>query len=85
MNRFDEKRIYCRKLGHHLDFSYCRTVNNKLPCSRILDCWFTVIPVQEWLDEQYSAEEKSRIFKPSAPKISSILDIVAKVKSQAEA
>jgi hypothetical protein len=79
---FDEKKIYCRKLGHHLHFAYCRDVNGSLPCSKILDCWYTSISVQEWLDNNYSAEEKQKIFAPSPEKLSSILEIIARVKSE---
>jgi hypothetical protein len=31
--------IYCRKLGHHLSFSYCCREQRTLPCRQILTCW----------------------------------------------
>ena len=77
---FDEEKIYCRKLGHHLHFAYCREVNNNLPCSKILDCWYTSIRVEVWLDEHYTAEEKQKIFAPPPEKLSSILEIIARVQ-----
>ena len=67
-DKYDKMEGYCRMLGHVLAFRYCRTMNERLPCSRILDCWFRRLPIREFIEENYSEEEKIRIFQPPKPK-----------------
>lgn len=33
------KERYCRRLGHPVPFSYCRTTVAASPCTGILGCW----------------------------------------------
>jgi len=80
IDRYDSSRAHCRKLGHHLEFVYCRTVSDGLPCSKIFDCWFTSLPIAEFINQHYSAEEISRIFAPPKDKITSILELVDKAQ-----
>lgn len=81
-DEFDSQKGYCRKLGHHLEFSYCRQVRDGLPCSLVLDCWFEKFGVQEFINREYSEEERKIIFSPPKPKLAGILDIVRRVKEQ---
>lgn len=69
-------------LGHHVPFTYCRTLQDNLPCSKILDCYFERLPVRKWLDESYSAEELEKILKPPEPKLSTILDHVKQAQER---
>ena len=82
IDQYDAARVYCRKLGHHLEFAYCRKVKDGLPCSKVLDCWFTSLPIEEFIDQHYSAEEKSQIFAPPQDKITSILQIVERARKR---
>ena len=84
IDKYDSSRVYCRKLGHHLDFSYCRIVKDGLPCSKILDCWFASLPIEEFINQHYSAEQRSQIFAPPKDKITSILDLVKKAQQRAK-
>ena len=84
IEKYDGFRSYCRKLGHHLEFAYCRVVKDGSPCSRILDCWFTSLPIEEFINQNYSAEERSQIFVPPKDKITSILDLVNKAQQQVD-
>ncbi len=67
-------------LGHFLPFNYCRTMNEGLPCTKILDCWFEMIPIQQFIAEHYSEEEQLRIFKPPKTKMVSLVEILENVK-----
>ena len=83
-SKFDSEEGYCRRLGHHVPFSYCVTEKQekKLPCSLILDCWFEKIPIEEYIRKNYTKEEISRIFAASPPKITSLLDLVNKARNK---
>ena len=78
----DDKKSYCRKLGHHVPFRYCRQVGDSLPCSRVLDCWFEAFAVEDYIRQNYSEQEIRDILTPPQPKINTILDIVAKLKQK---
>jgi len=86
MHRFDQESIYCRKLGHHLNFSYCRSERRGKPCRKIIDCWFEKIPIQDFLADFYSPEEIQEILKPPAPKLNYILELIkqSSAKKQTE-
>ncbi|MBN1696235.1 MAG: hypothetical protein JW881_01865 [Spirochaetales bacterium] len=78
--QYDSERIYCRKLGHHLGFIYCRTEHDGLPCSRVLDCWFSRIPVRDFILANYSESERERIFAPPRQKTETLLDLIKKAQ-----
>ena len=84
IDQFDKNNAYCRMLGHVLPFHYCRTMNEGLPCGRILDCWFMRMPIREFIEGNYSEEERQRIFQPPKPKMVSLAEIVAKAQKQAQ-
>jgi hypothetical protein len=80
MDRYDNERIYCRRLGHWLTFNYCRQETGGLPCRKIMDCWFEKLPIKDFLNENYKKEEISYIFTVSTPKITSIIELIEKAK-----
>ncbi len=80
IDEHDPKKGYCRKLGHYIEFKYCRLENNGIPCGKILDCWFKIFPVEEFVDSNYTDEEKMLLFKPQAPKISSLIELIEKAR-----
>lgn len=82
MNRFDEHTLYCRSLGHHIKFKYCRTMAEGMPCSKIRDCNFEQLPIDDFLKEHYTYEEISAFLKPPKNRVFSILEIIDKVKKQ---
>ncbi len=81
IDHFDKEELYCRKLGHHLKFEYCRTEHNGTPCPKIRDCWFEKIPIDEYLTQNYSSEEIAYLFQPPKPKITSIFEIIQKAQA----
>lgn len=80
----DSKPIYCRKLGHYLQFKYCRCENNGLPCARIKRCWQEVFPIDEFLVSQFSAIEIKYIFEPPPAKITSIVELIRQAQALPE-
>ena len=81
---YDNQEIYCRKLGHHLHFKYCREENLSLPCSKIRECWFSRIDVSQFLSENFSDEEVRAIESPAMPKISSIVGLITRITKESE-
>lgn len=80
IKKYDKKETYCRMLGHVLSFQYCRTMQEGVPCGRILDCWFKVLPIQKFIQENYSEEKQKLIFEPPKPKMISLVDILEKAR-----
>jgi hypothetical protein len=76
----DTREGYCRMLGHRLKFRYCRSVNERLPCSRIMDCWFEAFPVREFIQRNYNEGEVGRFLAPAQPKIVSILELAERAR-----
>jgi hypothetical protein len=86
----DHLETYCRKLGHSVPFSYCRiencsrTENGRLPCSKILDCWFDKIPIQEFVQRNYSVQEQEAIFAPAKSRLEVIRDIAEQIENRTD-
>ncbi len=81
----DEFTIRCPRLGHQINYSYCRSENNGLPCFKTLDCWFTHFDVQACLREQLTEDEFKKVFQKKAPpKILSLLDLIEQAKQSKE-
>jgi hypothetical protein len=81
INIYDSEEIYCRKLGHHLKFGYCRVESSELPCSRISKCWSGKLPVNEFLDRYFTSEQLKAIFTPPVPKITSLIELIQKAQT----
>jgi hypothetical protein len=81
-DEFDKQEGYCKMLGHFLTFDYCRSVNKGLPCSKVLDCWFQIFPVQEFIDKHYSAEEQKKIFESPKSKILTLTEILEQAQQR---
>lgn len=81
MNKqYDKENIYCRKLGHAVNFQYCREEHNKYPCMKIMDCWFERLSIKDYIDENYTSEQTNYLFKPPADKISTLMDLIEQAK-----
>jgi hypothetical protein len=80
LEQFDTRTGYCRRLGHHLEFKYCRTVNHGKPCHLMADCWFEKFPVAEFLESHYTPAERAVFLKAPQPKISSLVELIEKAR-----
>ncbi len=82
--QFDTIECYCPMLGHALNFKYCRTMQMNLPCGRILNCWFEILPIQQYIGDHFTKEEQEQFFEPPKPKMQVMANIVKKVKKKSE-
>jgi hypothetical protein len=73
--------IRCPQLGGEVPFSYCRTVNEDLPCRRIIICWEFRFEIAKFLNEHYSIDQiQSALAPPSKTRIETILELIEKAK-----
>jgi hypothetical protein len=80
IQKHDEKTIRCPRVGGDVNFMFCRTENNLLPCRWIVGCWQTRMDIQKFLDEHYSKEEQERISAPTKPKLASLVELIERAK-----
>ena len=78
----DKRRIRCRMLGHEVGFAYCRQVGGAQLCRKILDCWFEIFDVRQFLKESYSPEQIEQIGQPPKPKLTSIVELIQQAQEQ---
>ncbi len=73
--------IYCPQLGGEIPFQYCRTVNEDLPCLRIMVCWEFRIKISNFLGEHFSIDQIQRASAPpTKTRLDTILELIEKAK-----
>ena len=80
IEQHDEKTIRCPRVGGEVNFRFCRSENNMLPCRFIVGCWEMRLDVNQFLEEHFSKEELNRIFLPPKPKIESLVELIERAK-----
>jgi hypothetical protein len=79
----DELGIRCPRLGHQINFSYCRSENSGLPCFKTLDCWYHHFDVQNFLKDKLTQKEFAKAFlNKGKPKVFSLLDLIEQAKER---
>jgi hypothetical protein len=81
--QYDNEAIYCRKLGHHLQFQYCRQEKSGLPCTKIFDCWFDRIAVKDFITLNYTREEVAYLSAPPENKMVSLMTLIERARNNA--
>jgi hypothetical protein len=73
--------IRCPRLGHQINFSYCRSENSGLPCFKTLDCWYSYFNVQAFLTDKLTKEDFKKAFlEKGKPKVFSLFDLIEQAK-----
>jgi hypothetical protein len=73
--------IRCPRLGHQINFVYCRKENSGIPCFKTLDCWYSYFDVQSFLEDKLSKDDFKKAFvEKGQPKVLSLLDLIEKAK-----
>lgn len=74
-------QVRCPRLGHQINFAYCRSENFGLPCPRIILCWQQRFAVEAWLRPQLTREQWREVFEKAAPhKILSLVELIEQVR-----
>ncbi len=76
-------QIRCPRLGHQINFPYCRSENSGMPCFKTLDCWFNHFDVHAYLKEKLSKEDFEKTFlNKGKPKVMSLVDLIEQAKKR---
>jgi hypothetical protein len=54
--------IYCNQLGMLVEFSYCTSLNEGLPCRTIIGCWQGRTDIIAFLRDTFTEAELRKIF-----------------------
>ena len=49
-------------MGHQINFGYCRSMDNGLPCSRAITCFYYTFPAEAYFRRVLKEETFARIF-----------------------
>ena len=71
--------IYCSQLGMLIEFSYCTSMNDGLPCRNIIGCWKERTDIIVFLKEKFADEELRKIFSgPPKSRVDRIIESIDK-------
>jgi hypothetical protein len=81
IEEYDALILRCPQLGGEVPFKYCRTLNEDLPCRRIVVCWEFRLEIAKFLSEHYSIDQiEHALAPPIKSRIETILELVEKAK-----
>ena len=79
----EDYKVRCPRLGHMINFAYCRIENRGLPCFKTLDCWFEHFGVEDHLRQELNPEEWEKIFcRTPKNKMISLIGLIEQAKRQ---
>ncbi len=79
----DDFQIRCPRLGHQINFPYCRAENSGLPCFKTLDCWYNHFDVHAYFSDKLTKEDFEKSFLNKVkPKVSSLFDLIEQAKAR---
>jgi hypothetical protein len=82
ITQHDQRELYCRRLGHHLKFWYCRQAQEGLPCRGIVGCWGEQFDVGAFLNEHFSEEQLQSVFVPPKPKMMTLVELIQQAQQR---
>ena len=78
---YDDLVIYCSMLGGEVPFRYCRTLNENLPCRKVIICWEFRVEIVKFLNENYSFDQiQQALAPPIQTRLETILELIEKAK-----
>lgn len=81
----DELTIRCPMLGGEVPFRYCRTLNEELPCRKIIICWEFRMEIGKFLRDHYSIDQiEKALAPPTKTRLETILELIEKAKKGKE-
>ena len=80
IDQHDNKRIYCRMLGHEVPFAYCRQGASGRPCRKIFDCWFETFEIEQFMRDHFTEEQISALLAPPKPKMLSLVELIRRAQ-----
>jgi len=84
IDQHDNKKIYCRMMGHHLNFAYCRKTASAQPCRKIFDCWFETFDIEQFMQKHFTDEQIKTILAPPKAKVTSLIELIQQAQENAK-
>ena len=84
IDQHDNRKIYCRMMGHRLTFAYCRKPASAQPCRKIFDCWFKTFDIEQFMQEDYTDEQIKAILAPPKAKVTSLIELIQQAQENAK-
>ncbi len=82
---FDHIEVRCPRMGHQINFGYCRAMSDGLPCSRSITCFYYTFPVEAYFRRVLKDETFASIFLSEKPgRYESFLRTVSEAKERVE-
>ncbi len=75
----------CPRLGGPVSFEYCRTAAGEggLPCFKVMDCWWEIFDIEDYLRVHLSAEDFEKIVKSRPkPKLQSLVELIQEAQNR---
>jgi len=82
MHSHDQEQNYCRKLGHHLNFAYCRNERNGTPCPMVFDCWFEKFDIGAYMQAHFKPEEVPYLTQAKPEKVMTLLELIQRAQNR---
>ncbi len=80
-DELDKEVLRCPRLGGEVPFFYCRTLQDGMPCDRIIICWELVFDIGSYLQEHYTPAEIQKFLHPTPKdKMTTLIDIIEQAK-----
>lgn len=81
IEKHDNEKLYCRMLGHHLTFEYCRKTAEGIPCRKIFDCWYNTFDIEKFMKANFSEDQIKAVLAPPKPKMTSLIELIQKAQN----
>ncbi len=76
----DRRCRRCPKLGHQVEFVYCRQPGGELPCSKLLDCWWETFDAEAFLRAHYTPEQIALIHRSAKDKRVTLWELIEQAR-----
>ncbi len=68
-----------------VEFSYCISMNENLPCRSIIGCWKSRMNIIKYLKENYAVDDLKKVFEgPAKTRLQRIAEAIEKEKKTEE-
>jgi hypothetical protein len=73
--------VRCPRLGHSVEFAYCRRESGDLPCCKTIQCWQGRFDAAASLRRELTQGQWRRCFDtPPSPKILTLVELIEKAR-----
>lgn len=80
---YDHLETRCPRLGGEVKFSYCRRESGDMPCPRLIICWQTFFPAEQFLMDHMKKEDWERFSQqPPKDKVTTLIDLIEAAKKR---